>query len=48
MNIKLKNISEWLKTNKLCINIDKTNFINNETKIISLLKHPLLPLMILL
>ena len=27
MNIELKNISEWLRANKLSINIDKTNFI---------------------
>ena len=27
MNIKRKNNSEWLKTNNLSINIDKTNFI---------------------
>ena len=35
MNIELKNISEWLRANKLSINIDKTNFIlfhNNRDK----------------
>ena len=35
MNIKLKDISEWLRANKLSINIDKTNFIlfhNNRDK----------------
>ena len=35
MNIELKNISEWLRANKLSINIDKTNFIlfhNNRGK----------------
>ena len=35
MNIELKNISEWLRANKLSIDIDKTNFIlfhNNRDK----------------
>ena len=35
INIELKNIAEWLRANKLSINIDKTNFIlfhNNRDK----------------